>query len=159
MEAEKAGLLGEPEGEAQPGLSQNTPEPLHAYKPSCSSVCPSARLAVSRRVICQIHPPVASLFYLCLFKPLSLLCLLPLLSTPYFLWFRVFFGLRLGTGLCQAAQGQAWCWVGSGRVLGTPGPHQQGQLHFASWLDAFWPQGREWSQALPCCKALCGRAP
>lgn len=72
MEAEKAGLLGEPEGEAQPGLSQNTPEPLCVYKPSCSSMCPSARLAVSRRVICQIHPPVASLFYLYLFKPLSL---------------------------------------------------------------------------------------
>lgn len=48
----------------------------------------------------------------------------------------------------------ARCWAGGGRILRTPGPHQ---LHFGSWLGAFWPQGREQSHALPCCEALYGQ--
>ena len=113
------------------------PEPLHANKPSCSSPWPSASLAVSSRVTPQIRPSVsvASLFCLSLFKPLSLFFVLPFPPPYHRLCCLVLSFPQSQVGdWALPAQGQAWCWAGGGRVLGTPGPHQGGQLHFGSWL-------------------------
>lgn len=78
-EAPKVELLGEPWGQAQPGLSLDVPKPSCVFVLCCSSACPAARRAGGRGFLRRTRPPVsvASLFYLHLFNTLSLLSVLP----------------------------------------------------------------------------------
>lgn len=113
-------------GEAQPGLSQNMPEPM------CACISPSApayvavpgRLSAAQLFIrftlqfLLLHCFIDTYLNFCLF---SLFCLLThsSLSVPShplpLVWFCVFPCLRQGTGLCQGAcsapgmvQGRRW---------------------------------------------------